>query len=129
FVSPPPRGAHVLVATMGDDDAEVLQSVLAGEPAYVGVIASRKRFEQLRAALAARGVKREALDRVAAPAGLDIGARTPEEIALSVMAQIVERRRRAVPQQTAPKNIPEEALDPICGMKVTIAGARHTAEV
>src|SRR5258706_11508186 len=89
-----PRGAYVLVATMGDDDIEVLQSVLGREPAYLGVIASRKRFEQVRAELLARGAPAAALDRVAAPAGLDIGARTPEEIAVSVLAQVVESRRR-----------------------------------
>jgi xanthine dehydrogenase accessory factor len=74
------------------------------------------------------------LDGIVAPAGLDIGARTPEEIALSVMAQIVERRRR--PAQTAlernespPAEPPREAIDPVCGMTVAIAGARHSAEV
>lgn len=129
FVSQPlAKGAHVLVATMGDDDADVLHSVLAREPAYVGLIASGKRFELLRAALAARGEPEAALARIAAPAGLDIGARTPEEIALSVMAQIVERgRKTAAPPVAAAR--PEEALDPICGMAVTIAGARHKAEV
>ena len=121
------KGAHVLVATMGDDDVEVLASILAREPAYVGVIASRKRFEQVRETLLGRGVPRAALERVAAPAGLDIGARTPEEIALSVMAQIVERRRRAI--HGTVENIPEEAVDPVCGMMVAVAGARHTAQV
>ncbi len=123
------EGAHVLVATMGDDDVEVLESVLAREPAYVGVIASRKRFEQVRETLLGHGVPRAALERVAAPAGLDIGARTPEEIALSVMAQIVERRRRAMPPHATAENIPAEAVDPICGMTVAVAGARHTAQV
>lgn len=116
------KGAHVLVATMGDEDLEVLQKVLRGEPAYVGVIASRKRFEQVRETLIACGVPRAALERVAAPAGLDIGARTPEEIALSVMAQIVQRRKTGELK-------PVEAVDPICGMTVAVAGARHTAEV
>ena len=128
FVSQPlPKGAHVLVATMGDDDADVLHSVLAREPAYIGLIASRKRFELLRAELAARGEPEAALARIAAPAGLDIGARTPEEIALSVMAQIVERRRKMAP--SVPRETPAKAVDPICGMEVTVAGARHTAEV
>ena len=123
-----PRGAHVLVATMGDDDLEVLRSVLAREPAYVGVIASRKRFEAMRGELASRGVPEPALARVQAPAGLDIGARTPEEIALSVMAQIVEQQRKA-PPLPGRQSIREEAIDPICGMTVAVAGARHTAEV
>jgi xanthine dehydrogenase accessory factor len=118
-----PEGAHVLVATMGDDDVEVLRAVLASRPAYVGVIASRKRFAELRTHL---GVPEAALAAVAAPAGLDIGARTPEEIAVSVMAQIVERRRRKAPSPEAPRI--EKAIDPICGMSVMVATARHTAE-
>ena len=117
------KGAHVLVGTMGDEDLEVLQKVLRAEPAYVGVIASRKRFDQVRETLVACGVPRAAVERVAAPAGLDIGARTPEEIALSVMAQIVQERRRKSAVT------PEEAVDPICGMKVAVAGARHSAEL
>jgi xanthine dehydrogenase accessory factor len=119
------KGAHVLVGTMGDEDLEVLQKVLRGEPAYVGVIASRKRFDQVRETLIACGVPRAAVERVSAPAGLDIGARTPEEIALSVMAQIVEQRRKALPVESSLK----EAIDPICGMTVAVAGARHVAEV
>ena len=129
FVLPSlPRGAHVLVATMGDDDADVLRSVLSGEPAYVGLIASRKRFALMRAQLLSDGIPEERLARVHAPAGLDLGGLTPEEIALSVMAQIVQERRRPV----APVKVEVaggEAVDPICGMAVNVATARHKAEV
>lgn len=122
------KGAHVLVATMGDEDLEVLQKILREEPAYVGVIASRKRFEQVRQTLIACGVPRAALDKVSAPAGLDIGARAPEEIALSVMAQIVqERRKTRIEQKKEDQAI--EAIDPICNMTVNVATARHKAEV
>jgi xanthine dehydrogenase accessory factor len=69
------KGAHVLVGTMGDEDLEVLQKVLRAEPAYVGVIASRKRIDQVRETLIACGLPRAAVERVHAPAGLDIGAR------------------------------------------------------
>jgi xanthine dehydrogenase accessory factor len=118
------KGAHVLIATMGDEDLDVLQKVLQAEPAYVGVIASRKRFEHVRETLIACGVPRETLERVSAPAGLDIGARAPEEIALSVMAQIVqEKRKKSVVEK------PAEAIDPICGMSVAVATARHSAQV
>ena len=54
--------------------------------------------------------------------------RSPEEIAVSVMAQIVERRRRAVPVAPAREEA-REAVDPVCGMSVAVSGARHTAEV
>lgn len=117
-------GAHVLVGTMGDSDLEVLQKVLRAEPAYVGVIASRKRFEHVRETLVACGVPRAAVERVCAPAGLDIGARTPEEIAVSVMAQIVQERRRKPSEEK-----PAEAVDPVCGMTVAVAGARHFARL
>lgn len=123
------KGAHVLVATMGDEDLEALQKVLRGEPAYVGVIASRRRFAQVRETLVACGLPREALEQVCAPAGLDIGATTPEEIALSVMAQIVERRRNAAGKKEVANERRDEAVDPICGMTVSIARARHSAEV
>jgi len=122
-------GAHVLIATMGDEDLEVLQKVLAAGPAYVGVIASRKRFEHVRETLVACGVPREALGRVRAPAGLDIGARGPEEIALSVMAEIVQARRAAKEGQGSSTAPIREAIDPICGMTVAVATARHSAEV
>jgi len=127
-----PRCAHVLVATMGDRDIEAIEAALSRSPAYLGVIASGKRFAQLREALLARGVSREALGRVTAPAGLDIGARAPEEIAVSIMAQIVERRRSAHAEhaEKSPARVqPRETVDPVCGMSVAVAGARHSAEV
>jgi xanthine dehydrogenase accessory factor len=125
-----PHDAHVVVATMGDRDVEAIESVLSRSPAYLGVIASAKRFALLRDALLARGAPREALERVAAPAGLDIGARSPEEIAVSIMAQIVERRHAASKAAgVPPKESPREAVDPVCGMSVAVAGARHAAEV
>ena len=124
-----PRGAHVLVATMGERDLEAIEAVAGCAPAYLGVIASAKRFAQLRDALLARGISRETLERISAPAGLDIGARTPEEIAVSIMAQIVERRRRAATTGQTEDKVPvREAVDPVCGMSVKVAGARHTAE-
>src|SRR6476661_2862027 len=103
--------------TMGEEDLELLQKVLAADPAYVGVVASRKRFEHVRETLAACGVPRAALERVFAPAGLDLGARTPEEIALSVMAQIVQQRRAQAQLQSSNGSSREtkEAIDPVCG--------------
>ena len=127
------RGAHILIASMGERDADAIEAALAAAPPYLGVIASRKRFEQLREELLARGIAREALERIAAPAGLDIGARTPEEIAVSVMAEIVQRRRASSQKDPAAEKIaddkPREAIDPVCGMTVAIAKARHTADV
>ena len=120
-----------VVATLGEGDETAIRDALALAPAYLGVVASRKRFALLRETLLAVGVSAAALDAIRNPAGLDIGARAPEEIALSVLAEIVERRRAEALKPPETKAEPREeatAVDPICGMTVEIAGARHTAE-
>jgi xanthine dehydrogenase accessory factor len=116
-----------VVATLGEDDEAAIREALALAPDYLGVVASARRFAEMRRTLLAQGVAAAALDAIRCPAGLDIGARTPEEIALSVLAEIVQRRRAAAPRE-APVAAPAQAVDPICGMTVEIAGARHTAE-
>jgi xanthine dehydrogenase accessory factor len=129
---------YVVVATMGSGDEEALEQVVGGGAAYVGLVASRKRAEAVQAYLRARGVADEAVRRIKAPAGLDIGAVTPEEIALSIMAEIIKVRRAALPAvEPAEARIPAAApigtvtttaTDPICGMTVEIATARYTAQ-
>jgi len=118
-----------VVATMGEHDDEAVTAALGLRPAYLGVVASRSRFGQLREGLLARGVSAEPLDRIQNPAGLDIGARLPEEVALSILAQIVQLSRAQM-AEPAPPPAPEthEALDPVCGMTVVVATARHRAE-
>jgi xanthine dehydrogenase accessory factor len=86
--------AHVVVATQGRGDAAALEAALAAAPDYLGFVGSRRKAAALRARLAEKGVPEEALARVRAPAGLDIGAATAEEIALSILAEIVQLRRR-----------------------------------
>lgn len=122
-----------VVATLGERDEEAIRAALALEPAYLGVVASARRFAEMRETLVAAGTDAAALDRVKSPAGLDIAARAPEEIALSILAEIVQLRRttvlqpRAVAGEATPAE-PTEAMDPICGMTVQVEGARHTAE-
>jgi xanthine dehydrogenase accessory factor len=118
-----------VVATMGEGDEDAIRAALALRPAYLGVVASAKRFAQLRQTLLAQGVPDAALDSIRSPAGVAIGAQTPEEIAISVLAEIVERRHAAAAALGAAEAAsPAQAIDPICGMTVDIAGARHTAE-
>jgi xanthine dehydrogenase accessory factor len=118
-----------VVATMGERDEEAIRAALALAPAYLGVVASSRRFGQMRDTLLAQGVTADALDAIRSPAGIAIGAHTPEEIALAVLAEIVERRR-AAPEAEAKAEEPAaaQAVDPICGMTVEVANARHTAE-
>jgi len=121
-----PAPLFAVVATMGEGDEEAIRGALSLSPAYLGVVASAKRFAQMRGLLLGQGVSAEALAGIRSPAGIAIGAQMPEEIALSVLAEIVERRRAAVP--VASGTAPSEAIDPVCGMTVEIATARHTAE-
>jgi xanthine dehydrogenase accessory factor len=123
-----------VVATMGESDEDAVASALALEPAYLAVVASRRRFALVRETLQGRGIPAAALDRIRNPAGLDIGARLPEEVALSIMAEIVQlRRARAAElaresEVTPPPARDREELDPVCGMTVVVATARHRAE-
>ena len=125
-----PPSTYAVVATMGEHDEEAVTAALGLRPTYLGVVASRTRFGQLRDSLLGRGVSVEPLDRIHNPAGLDIGARLPEEVALSVLAEIVQLARTHAAEEPAPPPPPDatEAIDPVCGMTVLIASARHRAE-
>lgn len=120
----------VVVASHGASETAVIEDALRAGVAYVGLIASPRRG---RAVLSELAVDDEERARVRTPAGLDIGSRTPEEVALSVMAEIVSMRPRAersataaaAEQPEASADVPT-ALDPVCGMTVaTVAGSRH----
>ena len=102
-----------VVATLGQRDEEAAWTASRLMPAYVGVVASRKRFGQMRATLAAGGATQEQLDRIANPAGLDIGAQTPEEIALSILAEITRRARAEGPRQEGDRRPARDSAPPV----------------
>src|SRR3954451_1732646 len=92
----PSKGPRfAVVATLGERDEAAIRDALALAPAYLGVVASRKRFAQMRETLLGSGVTAAALDSIHSPAGVRIGAERPEEIALSVLAGIVEQQHAA----------------------------------
>jgi xanthine dehydrogenase accessory factor len=135
----------IVVATQGVWDEEALSAALARNASYVGLVASPTRAAVVRTWL--RDEARVPDDRLAAlraPAGLDLGAETAEEIALSILAELVQVRRGtaafvaapgpATLAGAAPDAGPEPVvddivlLDPVCGMTVDRAHARHLAE-
>jgi xanthine dehydrogenase accessory factor len=85
----------VVVSTQGRGDEPALRAALASESDAIAFVGSRKKAAALAAALAADGVNAARLVKVKAPAGLDIGAITPEEIAVSILAEIIAMRRRS----------------------------------
>jgi xanthine dehydrogenase accessory factor len=128
-----------VVATHGTNDHEALKLALGSEAVYVALVGSRRRAESILPFLRDTDLSADQLARLKVPAGLDLGAVEPAEIALSIMAEIVETRRRAGQQAGRPgdwemgspgasDDADATAIDPVCGMTVEVASARHTAE-
>jgi xanthine dehydrogenase accessory factor len=136
---------YVLVATHGQYDEDALEQALRSPAAYVGMVGSHRRAEACRGYLRTSGLVESQIERLKAPAGLDIGAVTPQEIAASILAELVQLRRRGSianqllthsadespdeehleSDQTAIVHEPESGVDPVCGMIVEISTARH----
>lgn len=93
FDTAPHRARFIVIATQGKGDEAALRAALACGADYVAFVGSARKFTTLAARLQADGVCPQALAQVRAPAGLDLHAITPEEIALSILAQIVATRR------------------------------------
>ena len=121
-----------VVATMGQGDEEAVERLLAAGADYLGVVVSPKRMVQVRQYLAGRGICGSRIGKVRGPAGLDIGAVRPEEVAVSILAEIValgaaEARaaeEAAAEEQATPAGAPASATDPVCGMSVPADGSR-----
>jgi xanthine dehydrogenase accessory factor len=114
-LTPAPGDLALVVAAHGQDEIAVLRAGLETGLPYVGLVASGKRGAAVVEELRAEGVAEEQLDKLETPAGIDIGARTPAEVALSILARIVEVRR------TSTARSPASAVDPVCGMTVAVA--------
>jgi xanthine dehydrogenase accessory factor len=138
-----PQGGDcaVVVASQGHYDEPALEVALRSRPSYVGLVASRRRGDTVRAWLAENHVPN--LNRLRNPAGLDLGARSPEEVALSILGEIVQLRTPAPneataapqggtvsgPQDSKTPRPQDLALDPVCHMEVDTAAAAHVADV
>jgi xanthine dehydrogenase accessory factor len=123
-----------VVASQGHYDEEALEAILKCGVPYVGLVASRTRGAAVRAMLEGRGVP--GASTIRNPAGLDLGARTPPDVALSILAEIIQTRPAGVavspPPPASPAVAPassETAIDPVCGMSVAVASARQKAEL
>jgi xanthine dehydrogenase accessory factor len=119
----------VVVSTQGEYDEEALEQALGAEAPYIAFVASKTKAEKILDYLRGKGISPERLARVTAPAGLPIAAVSPEEIAVSVLAEIVQKgRSEPQPATVASPIVKPEAKDPVCGMMVNVARAKHTAQ-
>ena len=89
-----PGARYIVISTQGRGDEAALLAALAVDAEYIAFVGSRKKAEALKSSLAGHGISEERLARLKAPAGLDLGAITPEEIAISILAEIVAVQRR-----------------------------------
>jgi xanthine dehydrogenase accessory factor len=89
-----PGSRYIVISTQGKGDEPALLAALAVDASYIAFVGSRKKAEALKTSLASRGISEERLAKLKAPAGLDLGAITPEEIAISILAEIVAVQRR-----------------------------------
>ena len=126
------RETYIVVSTQGEGDEEALEQAVLTNVPYVSFIASPAKAEKIVQFLAGRGAVPEALSRVKAPAGLDIRALGPEEIAISILAEIILIRRSGKPlhhnRPRSEASAPIHAVDPICGMTVDPGSATHISE-
>ncbi len=116
----------VVVATQGHYDEKALQAALATSAGYVGLVASNKRAEAILEFLRNTGVGDEALARVHAPAGLDLGSLPNQQIAVAVLAEMVALRAGGGLTTGVTVAQLKEAIDPVCDMIVNVETARWT---
>jgi len=120
----------VVVATQGHGDEDIVVAALKASPAYVGVVASAKRGEIIRSFLAQSFDETE-LDALRVPAGLDLGSTTHKEMAVAILADLVQRRAAGEFTAAIQMDLPqvETAIDPICGMTVDAVDTSHPLDV
>jgi xanthine dehydrogenase accessory factor len=121
----------IVVSTQGEEDEEALENALRTNASYVAFVASKTKASKVFEHLSHRGVEANRLRQVRAPAGMNIGAASPEEIAVSILAEIIQVNRANTTKPVSPAVLPlnpQEAKDPICGMTVDIGTAKYKSE-
>ena len=121
----------IVVSTQGEGDEDALAQALNTNAAYIGFVASKTKAQKVFDYLKQKGIAAETLNRVRSPAGLNLGSRSPQEIAVSILAEIIQFRAaqfQPAASPLMPEARPEAATDPICGMAVDPTKARHKSE-
>jgi xanthine dehydrogenase accessory factor len=102
---------YIVIVTRHKDDLPALKAALKTKAGYIGLIGSKRRVLQAFRVLLKEGYTQQQLSRVNAPVGLDIGAETPEEIAVSIMAEIIQRRRFGASRTAEPMKVDASSLE------------------
>jgi xanthine dehydrogenase accessory factor len=121
----------IVVSTQGECDEEALEKALLTSATYVAFVASKVKAAKILDYLRERGVTAARLSQLRAPAGIDIRAASPEEIAVSILAEIIQVNRSKAAAPKAKMELPvlnHDAKDPICGMMVEVGAAKYKSE-
>ena len=131
----------VVVATQGHGDEDAMEQAVLARPAYLGLVASHRRGAVVLGYLADRGLPKDQLDRVHVPAGLDLGRTSHREIAVAILAELVQLRAAGAidvaageaggagaQADTAKRTAPAEAVDPVCGMTLAADESSYPLE-
>ena len=128
-LDPASRGRVVaIVASQGHYDEIALEALLAQPVAFAGLLASRRRAATVVGVLAQQGVPADRIATIHNPIGLDIGARSPGEVAVSILAEIIASTPTLIEHASHDTAAAPVAIDPVCGMTVDVASAQHRLE-
>mgnify|MGYP000906986698 CR=1 FL=1 len=126
--------SNIVVCTQGEDDEEALTQALSIDHYYLGFVASRKKREAVWSYLKSIGITDNQLDSIQSPAGIDIQAKRPEEVAISILAGIVEFQNNgrhpinfSGPVKEDPSKV-EYYINPVCGIPVSKTNPKHIIE-
>jgi xanthine dehydrogenase accessory factor len=121
----------IVVSTQGESDEEALEAAIQTGSNYIAFVASKTKATKTLEYLKERGIPPDRLVMVRAPAGIDIHASSPEEIAVSILAEIIQVRKTIASAQkpaAALQVLTKTTKDPICGMKVDAITAKHKSD-
>ena len=124
-----------VVCTQGEDDESHLMAAIGTNPFYLGFVASMKKANSIILSLKRQGIPHESLVKIKTPAGLDINAKTPEEVAISILAQIIQSKRDATGKKGESAHVVEQNeitddlyINPVCKIPVQKSSAKHILE-
>jgi xanthine dehydrogenase accessory factor len=127
----------IVVATQGEGDEKALTEAVQKDFAYLGFVASKKKFISIKEFLQSSGLDKKKIESIASPAGIDINAKKPEEVAISIMAQIIQIQNSKAAPLTFEKfestkadggKAPVYYINPVCGVPVDINNPKHVVE-
>lgn len=124
--------SYVVVCTQGEGDTETLEKAIALEQPYLAFVSSRRKASTIFNELLSKGISQSSFKHIKTPAGLDIGAKLPEEVAISILAQIIQafRQGKKPAKATSEIQIDKHAyyMNPVCNLPIQKSSAKYVLE-